>query len=169
MDKFPILITPDGRSNARVLNAQKSGRIRQPAGLMHWFVQRVRIGDFVGAGATAQTITLATTYPRLSFPPNVMRHEAFIELRQTFSGGAVSACTVEVGDAGDTDGLLTATNVFTGQDLGLKFTVSAAEYLPRPEAEFSPVVRILTTSANVSALTQGVLDVHILFSPLVAA
>jgi len=127
----------------------------------------ITVGDFTGAGATNQELDLAALYPDNPFVSNVwLEPGAHIVPITAFSGGAVSACTLELGDTGDPNGLVTASNVFTGVTTGVSVaTPAAAEYALRFEASFLPVATIRTTSANVSALTAGRALVRIPFSP----
>ncbi len=169
MSSFPIIIRPDGRSNAQVLNAQKSGRIRHPIGSGHWYTQRIAVGDgfFVGAAALSQTVTLAVTYARRpQFPSDVLRMWTYFVLEEVFDGPAIATVTASVGD-NDVDGLVTVTNVTTGASLGDKFTTGAAEYDPLPEAAFGMTVTFVSTGANLSELATGSLVVCSYFAPKV--
>lgn len=131
------------------------------------------VGGFIGATALAaavnQTIDLDVAFPRKEFPNNVWVHGAYMRKITDFSGGAIATCTAEGGDAGDTDGLMTATNIFTGAGAGIVQTPAAAEYARRFEAAFVPVIRIVTTVGNVNALVAGELDYFVRFMPLTPA
>lgn len=140
-----------------------------------WWYQRIRIvGGAIGAtalaGAANQTFDLHTAFPANLFPSNVIRLDCtYQKLATAFAGGAVSACTGEIGDAGDTDGLLTATNIFTGASTARANTVGAAENASRNEEAFVPTYRIVATTANVNALTAGALTIYIPFLPAASA
>lgn len=127
----------------------------------------ITIGDFTGAAATSQELDLAVVYPDFPFPEDVwLEPGAHIVPVTAFSGGAVSASTLELGDTGDPNGLVTASNVFTGVTTGVSVaTPAAAEYALRFEAGYLPVATIRTTTDNVSALTAGRALVRIPFSP----
>lgn len=165
---FPIRLGPKGTSNARVLNALRSGRIPYAAGWRYWHHFRVQAGDFTGDADTDQTLDLNVLYPANAFPANVLRLSgAYLRIDTGFSGGAVTDVDFEVGDAGDPNGLLTITPGFTG-DEGLFTTPAAAEYAARIETAFAPTLRVVTTTANVSELDTGDVSVFIPFMPLPA-
>lgn len=127
----------------------------------------ITIGDFTGAGAASQELDLAALYPNFTFPTDVWLEPGHHIVPVTaFAGGTVNACTLELGDTGDPNGLVTASNVFTGVTTGVSVaTPSAAEYALRFEAAYLPVATIRTTAGNVSALTDGAALVRIPFTP----
>lgn len=157
---FPIKIGGRGRSNGRVVQAERSGRIPYAVGRLYWWQCYLRVGGFTGESDGIQEIALndlAST--RLTFPTNVWREVAYLKPVTAFSGGNVNACTAELGDANDPNGLVTAIDVFTGSSLlGIETaTAAAAEFAPRTEAAFVPTVTIRTTNGNTEDLTAGVL------------
>jgi hypothetical protein len=128
----------------------------------------IAVGDFTGAGATSQELDLDALYgTRFPFINEVfLEPGAHLVLLTAFSGGAVSACTAELGDTGDPNGLVTASNVFTGATANAPIvTASAAEYALRSESGYLPTLTLRTTTANVSALTAGRLLARIPFTP----
>jgi hypothetical protein len=165
---FPIKIGRRGTSNARILNALRSGRIPYAAGWRYWHDFRVQVGDFVGEGDTDQTIDLNVLYPTRAFPANVLRLSgAYVEITTGISGGSISDADLEVGDAGDPNGLLTITPAFT-TNTGFFTTPAAAEYAARIETGFAPTLRVITTGGNASAITAMDVTVWIPFMPLPA-
>lgn len=127
----------------------------------------VAVGDFVGEGDTSQVLDLDALYPKFPFIDEVwLEPGAHIVPLVAFSGGTVNACTVILGDVGDDNGLVTASSVFTGVTIGAPIaTPAAAQYALRSEAGFLPILTIVTTAGNVSALTAGRLLVRIPFTP----
>ena len=124
-------------------------------GATHKAVISYANGDFTAA-ATSQSWTLAAL---------VAGHKianAFLRVPTLLSGGSVSAASVTVGDTGTANAFITATDVFTGgviakagdgagfNQAGGKMYVSASNL----------VVALGTTTANVSTLTAGELDVY---------
>jgi hypothetical protein len=159
---WPLRV-PSRVAGPHVWRDVSTGRLRWAYGGLHWWVQRIRVGGFSGAGATSQELDLHDYNANNLFPADVWLQEgSHIVLITDFSGGAVSACTFEFGDAGDPNGLLTASDVFTGatNDVPI-FTTGAAQYALRYEAAFIPSGTLRTTTANVSALTAGELEIRI--------
>lgn len=153
--------------NGAIIRALGNGSLRHAWAPRFWWYQ---LFDITRAGAldgdTSQRFDLHTYNPRNLFPADVERTTSLVRVVRNFSGGAVSACTARLGDAGDDDGLLTATTVFAAGTIGTTlFTLGAAEYAPRFESAFIPQIGIDTTTANVAALTQGQLLVCIGFNP----
>ena len=163
-------------SNPRMVRGFKSGRILHAWSPWLWYRQIVRVGDFVGAAATSQAIDLHVYNPNNLFPANVLRGPAVLKLSRDFAGGAVSAATGEIGDAGAGTGLMTAQSIFTGAKAALidpdpgylPSTVGAGEYAERVEPAFIPQFTIRTTTANVVALTAGEAEIFIGWRPLPA-
>jgi hypothetical protein len=165
------------RSNADAMRADLNGEAPDPSHRIRYWRRELRIGDFTAAAATSDEVALYADLTALAlgrlgqsgdFPANVWINVAPPYLRRitAFSGGAVSACTIEFGDNDDPNGLLTATNVFTGAAAGIITTSGAAQYAARFEADYAPVVIIRTTSANVSALTAGACEIVIPYVPM---
>ncbi len=75
------------------------------------------------AAATSDTVAI-TGIPSDAFPIG-----AKLEVGQYVTGGSISACTVSVGDAGDPDSLMTATNIFDTTALGTLTGTQGAESL----------------------------------------
>jgi hypothetical protein len=166
--KFPIPLGRAGTSNARVLNALRSGRIPYAIGHRYWWECRVRAGDFAGAAATAQTLDLNVLYPANAFPADVKRLAgSYIRIDRGISGGSITDADLELGRSGDTDALLTVTPAFTG-DEGTFATPAAAEYASRPAPAFAPTLRILTTGGNTNAIEEMDVTVFVPFTPLPA-
>jgi hypothetical protein len=164
--KFPIKLGKFAGGNPALMRALKNGVVKHPYLPLFVWTQRIQIGDFTGDADGDQTLTMSSLYPRNPFPTDVEVDGAYVRRETNFTGGAVSACTFQAGDAGDTDALVTATSVFTGA--GTHFSTSgAAEFARHLESAFSPVGRILTTNGNVNALTAGSLLLCIRFRPLV--
>lgn len=164
---FPIKLGRGGSSNARVLNALRSGRIPYAASWPYWWECRVQAGDFTGQADGDQTLDLNTLFPAKAFPSNVKRLAAYVRVDTGISGGSISDADIELGHAGDLDALLTVSPAFT-TNTGLIRTPAAAEYAPRVEASFAPTLRVLTTGDNTNAITAMDLTVFIRVAPLPA-
>lgn len=164
---FSIPLGRNGSSNARVLNALRSGRIPYAASWPYWHVFTVLAGDFTGEADGDQLLDLNTLYPLNAFPANVKRLGTYVLIGEGISGGSISDADIEVGDAADPNGLLTVTPAFTGNE-GLFATPAAAEYAPRIEPAFAPTLRVLTTGGNTNAITAMEINVVIRFAPLPA-
>lgn len=144
--------------------------------------------DFVSLGVNSQTyhtITQSFTFANVAaaalagvyaFPIQVPNKSYILDvvsnLTAEFSGGAVATCTFEFGDAGDPDGYVPATNVFTGAGTGYKVTTVAGRgaYLnsagtPLRYPIFTGArtiqVTIRTTGANTNALTAGAMTLQL--------
>lgn len=165
---FPIPLGRKGSSNARVLNALRSGRIPYAIGHRYWWECRVQAGDFTGVAGGDQTLDLNVLYPANAFPANVKRLSgAHIRVARGIAGGTITDADLELGDADDPNGLLTVTPAFEG-DEGIVATPGAAEYAARPETDFAPTLRIQTTGGNTNAIDEMDVTVFIPFTPLPA-
>lgn len=137
-----------------------AGGLVAPITFMEWTIGHA---DLTTA-ATSEAETLS------GFPVNAapLKAEVFVDV--DFSGGTVSACTVEVGDAGDEDELLTASNCFTGvQNTAWTDTPSAAIVGKfKREAAYAPIATFRSTTDNVVSLTAGSLRVRIYYALLPA-
>lgn len=99
-----------------------------------------------------------------AFPTNVVRGLCAITRKVAVVGP--TTCTVTVGDAGDTDGLLTSTDLKT---TGVVQTTGAAERIPRQESAFQPYIVITTSGATPmppQSITAGEFEVQIHYEPI---
>jgi hypothetical protein len=127
------------------------------------------LGATTLAGATTQEFDLHTAFPSHLFPEGVLIHGCVLRLVTAFSGGAVSACVASVGDTGNADEWIDAQDVFTGAsavpesdtaDTDAVSAIAPGVY----ENAYIPTLTLDTTSANVSALTAGSLEIFFLLS-----
>ena len=169
---FPITISTKapGTSNAKILNAIRSGRVPYTMGNRYWWKCRVQAGDFTGEADGDQTLDLNVLYPTGAFPANVLRLPGtFVRIDTGIGGGTITDADIEVGDAGDPNGLLTVTPAFEGTDEGLFSTPAAAENDDgRVETAFAPTLRILTTGDETDDIDAMDVTVFIPFMPLPA-
>lgn len=107
------------------------------------------------AAATSQSINL-TAAPLV----NVIPIGAFVDLTTAFGGGGAASCTVELGDAGDSDRMAAAVNIFTGQAAGKKDGVQTAFNGFR--ASYAPQATF-TANVNVTLLTTGSLTAYFFY------
>lgn len=118
--------------------------------------------DIALAAGTAQEIALHTLWPRLLFPANVtIMRGASVRVRVNTAG--LTTCTIQLGDAGDPNGLVTASNLHTGTADRRIITPAAAEYEEHFEAAFEPTITLTSTVDDLDAATAGQFDVRIPF------
>ena len=167
MPNFPIRLS--GRHAApETMRAMFSGLIQHAFIPKLWWRQIVDVSDFAGVGATTQELDLNVLFPNNSFPMNVDLDEGTHVRNLVLPvGTGISAVTIEVGDTGDPDGLVTASNVLgSGAAAGdLLQTTGAAQYARRPETAFVPTLTINTTGGNVNAQTAFRVQVCIPWNP----
>lgn len=96
-----------------------------------------------------------------NFPEDVYVLGGNCVLGTEFSGGGTTACDAELGDAGDPDGLMTSTDVFTGAGTGVKSN-DGVEVGVHTEAAFSPTLTLTVDGAHtVADLDAGSITVQI--------
>lgn len=126
------------------------------------------------AAATDETIVLG------GLKAGELVWSVYLDLVTEFAGGSISAATLEVGRAGDPNGYLLATNVFTGAGTGYKrpantgigadlFLLDGTVEVPLwPHvvmADENLVCILRTTTANVNALTAGRVKIYVVCGP----
>jgi hypothetical protein len=124
------------------------------------------IGAVALTAALSQEVDLNVAFPQNTFPTNMMVDGAYIVRVTDFSGGAISALSVEVGDTAAPNGLLTATSVFTGVGAGYTETPAAAQHAKHIETAFVPTLTLTAVGANLDQLVAGELKVVIAIQPL---
>lgn len=168
--RYPIVLGQRGTANPRVIAALKSGRIGYTWAGRHFHVCRVRFGrtDFTAAAATSQSIALndISGFPR--FPEDTVRRlpGTYAWVVTGLAGGSVTVADITIGDAGDTDGLLTSSSALPAAEGLVVPTPGAAENAARPETAFAPVLRVALTGGNMTALTSGEIWTVIPFMPI---
>ncbi|MEM9462125.1 MAG: hypothetical protein AAGF11_48665 [Myxococcota bacterium] len=165
---YPVKLGHRGSSNGRVLRALRSGRIAYTVAFRHYFQCRVRFGagDFTPEAANTQTIPLSEIPLYPTFPGPVRRlRGTYAYLRTGLAGPGLGSANIEVGDAADLNGLLTASPVLPANEGLILPTSGAAENEPRIEADFQPTLR-LVLDINVAALTGGEVWIYIPFEPI---
>lgn len=125
------------------------------------FRRRFKYSDFSAAATTGNNDTII-------FPGGVRIASAWMSLITAFSGGSVGSCTISMGTTGSAATYLGATNVFTGATAGGAVTIAAGAGLgafaganATPNALGTVRVACVTSVANTSALTAGVIDVFL--------
>ena len=101
------------------LHFQQNSIIDQSGASAGKITKQIQHSDLTGA-ATTETEAFDSQIPARSLVLG-----CFIDVTTLFSGGSVSACTVKIGDAGDDDRLLTASDVFTGAATGVRIASGA--------------------------------------------
>lgn len=137
---------------------RQGGKSGRPYIMPRIYNQIVVYGDYSDAD-TSEALDLNATFTANAFPANVMITHAWLQLYETFGGGTVSAATLILGDAGDDNGLVASTNVFTGQALGIKVGV-ATEAITQ-ETAYVPLLQLDTTDGNIDTLTSGAVGVFV--------
>jgi len=101
------------------------------------------------------------------WPPGTLIHGAFVRCGVAFNGGGTGSCTVSVGTPVSATAYVSATSVFSGAPL----TVVGATQVPgtfllvaTPISNGTLRAQFVTTTQNVSQLTQGWLDLYALCS-----
>ena len=115
------------------------------------------------------SITVVSTFARTpavphALPEHIWRKACTVNRRVAFAGA--TAVTVTVGDANDPDGLVTSTSLLS---TGIVQTTGAAEFTPRYEAAFVPLIQITLASAtplNFERLTAGEFEVELHYLPV---
>lgn len=135
-----------------------SGGLTAPINYMEWTV------GYAAASAAATTKSVSLS----GFPADAAPIACEMVVDTDFAGGSVSACVVEVGDAGDTDELLTSSNVFTGVQNTAWVQTDAAARVGKfhRETAYAPEVKFTSTTDNLDALTAGSLRVRIYYALL---
>lgn len=116
----------------------------------------------LSAAATSEAVAIT------GFPANAKPIYARIEINTAFSGGSVSALTVEIGDAVDPNGKMTAEDCFTGASTGVIAGSDGAEADNSAvlEAAYSPIATFRSTSDNVDALDAGDLNAYVYYQAI---
>lgn len=152
-------------TNRDLLQAIENGQVRGPMVYRGCWTKRVAIGDFTAAAATSQELDLHDDVSNTwLFPADVylLPGHSLYPITE-FAGGGAGSCTGAVGDTDDTDGLVTASSIFTGATLEQPIvTPAAAQYALRHEAAFIPTL-LLASDVNISLLTAGEVEVRIRF------
>ena len=166
---FPTLIGKGNGGNGRVVNNLKRNLFPFAVNFKWVWYTVFDITRSVAAleADGSQEFDLHTYDPTNLFPANVERKKPYVRLITNFTGGAVNASTITVGDTGAANGLITSTSVFSGAPKIIQ-TVGATEYADRIETAFIPVAVIATTNGNVNALTAGKALIAIAFNPLIS-
>lgn len=128
------------------------------------WTETVSYSDYSDAD-TSESLDLNATFTSNLFPSNVFLTVAWLEIITAFSGGTVSAATMILGDAGDDNGLITESSVFTGAS-GLVQAGGAESYRSTLEASYTPLLQLDTTGGNINTLAAGEVRVCIGYKPI---
>ncbi len=119
----------------------------------HWRKQTLAYTDFQVA-ATSKSVNL------WNLPSGLVVHVAKINVVTTFSGGAIASMAFNLGKTGTTNAYISAQNGgATGHGTPMVTPVCESE-----TSATQTLIEAVSTGANLSALTQGSLVVHILAS-----
>ncbi|MBK6920515.1 MAG: hypothetical protein IPH07_24150 [Deltaproteobacteria bacterium] len=144
IDDDQILITK--------LNALKASLGAAFAGLQ-FHVRTLTLDSALTDADTAQTISIADDNDGNAFPANARPLAAYVYQHSAIAGTAISAVTVSIGDAGNSDELFAATDIFA---------TAAGDWLDFPGAytpltleatAYVPVADFVSTGGNVAAVT----------------
>jgi hypothetical protein len=166
MPDFPIKLGGSRQANADVLNFLPMSV--WPVAWNFWYHQIISFDSsfLTLPAATTYAIDMNAVVAQNSFPSNVdILAGTKFRLIEAFAGTGITDFDVEVGDAGDPNGLVTITDVF-GETPAYFTTPAAAEYADHYAPAFAPEVLWTATGANVSALTAGSMELWIPFRPV---
>lgn len=120
--------------------------------------------DQLAAAATTGTATI------FSLPAKGIVHQVVAKHSASFTGGAISAYTVQVGVAGTVAKYLAAFNVFQAPGAAVASPASTVTPVSASPINFTAatplIVTATSTSANTEAATAGSVDVWLLVSIL---
>lgn len=108
----------------------------------------------IAAAATSDTETF------LSLPEKTMIEYIVVKHSTAFSGGSISALTVDIGDASDADELLSAFDVFQTVAEAANEVVSCV-YIGAFASSTNIIATFTATGDNLDQLTQGSLDIWV--------
>lgn len=114
--------------------------------------------------ASVQAAALTNAVTIYTLPKFGVVHAAKMNVATAFSGGAIATITASVGTAGSPAKYLVATTVAgTGSTDGVSLAIPALESTSGTTAV---QVSFTSTIANLSALTQGSMDIYLLVSQM---
>ena len=114
----------------------------------------VGFADLTTAG-TSQAVDISATVPA-----NAVITDVWCDLDTVFAGGTISAMVVQLGDAGDPNGYMADTDVFTGATLGLTYVAGAQTERGWKEAAHGLIATFTSTAGNVDTSTTGSVIVY---------
>lgn len=161
---MPLLTRPGSPTANAVIHReelQSGSPIRWRTGIWR---QRVSYRNFDDAD-TSEVLDLNTAFPQNTFPTNVFLPQgplAYFDLVQVFAASGLTDADFILGISGNTNGLIEAVAVETGQTLGIKcpggdLYVVATQF----QAAMAPLLQLDTSGANINTLTSGIVDVYI--------
>jgi hypothetical protein len=118
------------------------------------------------AAATSQVLTLnamAVGKGESPVPAKAKIVNAWINVITAFSGGAVSALLVKLGDAGSDNELITNVSCFTG---GTGIKPMTGSYAGKYEAAYAPIATFTSTDGNMSVLDAGLMEICIQYEQI---
>lgn len=155
--------TPDG-VNTNLKQFGVSGNMQITAGALDTGANLPTWQKFTIGFASLQTAGLTNTVLVYTLPIKGVVHQAFANITTLFSGGAIATIVASIGNAGNNAKYMVSSSLATATTLpGVSIGAIAPESMVGTTA-----VNIYATStvANLSALTQGSIDVYVLSSVL---
>lgn len=129
-----------------------------------------RLGQFIEVTITHADLTAAATSQAVDIgdiPAGAQIRGADIRLATPFTGGSVSACVVDIGDAGDADAIVDGANVLAaavdGQASTRPLGIAPNKLF---DAATTLTATFATTDDNVADLTAGECTIRVLFDVL---
>ena len=110
--------------------------------------------------STASVTNAITIY---SLSSKQLIHSTQIVVTTTFSGGTIATYTISIGTGGNATKYSAATNVFTGASLP---AISTSAGLESTSGATNILATAISTIGNLSAATQGSVDIYLLISNL---
>lgn len=124
--------------------------------------QWIKVGNAISY-TTFSTAGTTKSNTLFTLPIAGVMHSVKLKPSTAFSGGAINAMTLSVGISGTNDKYLTAFDVFQAVS-GTAFGISDGLFTESHTATATITISAISTGANLSALTAGVVDVWVLMS-----
>lgn len=141
--------------------SQRGGHIRDTDSVVERFWRaHVTFAHFTDAD-TSQVLNLHTLF---TFPSSVWLANSghYFNLREVFAAPSLVTATAILGVTGDTNGLIEASTLQTGQSLGIKSPGGTFdEAVGLFNAQHEPLLQMDTVGANLNTFTTGIVDVYI--------
>mgnify|MGYP001069743208 CR=1 FL=1 len=128
-----------------------------------------RLGNYIELEVGHADLTAAATTQTLnvgSLPANAQVRGVDIRVAAAFSGGSVSALSVDIGDAGDADAIVDGANVFAATDGQAASLPAGIAPNKRFDAATTITALFTATDDNLVDLTAGACTIRVLYDVL---
>lgn len=126
-----------------------------------WWHQRITFASFTDAD-TSQVLDINALFTSNPFPSGVWFLNAwYFDLIEVFAAPSLVTATLILGIAADSNGLIEATQVQTGQTLGVKSPGGTLDEATNTYSNpLSLLLQMDTVGANLNTFTTGVVDIY---------